>query len=241
MTVLVVGATGATGRLVVAELLRRGVAVRAMVRSVGRLPEDVRAHPRLEVIEAAVLEARDDELVRHVDGCSAVVSCLGHTLSLRGIFGPPRRLVRDATRRLCTAIRSTRPPRPVRFVLMGSAGVRDHAAGERVSVAERALSAVVRVFVPPQPDNEQAAAHLRRLAHADPAIEWVVVRPDTLIDRPKVTSYELHASPIRSAYFDPGKTSRINVAHFMAGLVLDDALWAEWKGRMPVVYNRVDV
>lgn len=39
MTVLVVGATGSIGRLVVAEALRQGHAVRALVRNLARAPD----------------------------------------------------------------------------------------------------------------------------------------------------------------------------------------------------------
>jgi hypothetical protein len=42
----------------------------------------------------------------------------------------------------------------------------------------------------------------------------------------------------RSALFDPGVTSRINVAHFMADLITDEDEWKKWKGQMPVIYNR---
>lgn len=38
--------------------------------------------------------------------------------------------------------------------------------------------------------------------------------------------------------FDPGKTSRITVARFMSDLLLDEALWNEWRFKTPVVYNR---
>jgi len=70
-----------------------------------------------------------------------------------------------------------------------------------------------------------------------PTIEWAAVRPDGLTDEDEVTPYDVHPSPIRSAIFDAGQTSRINVAHFMAELITDDGMWAEWKGRMPVIYN----
>jgi hypothetical protein len=69
-------------------------------------------------------------------------------------------------------------------------------------------------------------------------IEWAVVRPDTLIDEDEVTEYELHPSPTRSAIFNPGKTSRINVGHFMADLIADSDIWTQWKGKMPVIYNK---
>ena len=58
-----------------------------------------------------------------------------------------------------------------------------------------------------------------------------------LIESPEVSSYSLHPSPTRSAIFDAGKTSRINVAHFMAELIHDDVLWRHWRGQMPVIYN----
>src|SRR5271165_7169517 len=72
MTVLVVGATGSIGRLVVEEALRQGHAVRALVRTPGkarRLP-----------LEAQVVcgdVTRPDTLTAAVDGIDAVVFTLG--------------------------------------------------------------------------------------------------------------------------------------------------------------------
>ena len=50
----------------------------------------------------------------------------------------------------------------------------------------------------------------------------------------------IHPSPIRSAIFDPGQTSRINVGHFMADLITNDHTWQQWQGQMPVIYNKAD-
>jgi hypothetical protein len=66
----------------------------------------------------------------------------------------------------------------------------------------------------------------------------VVVRPDNLINEDIVTEYEVYPSPTRSAIFDAGKTSRINVGHFMAELITNNDLWNRWKGQMPVIYNK---
>ncbi|MFT5976107.1 MAG: hypothetical protein ACI9YO_002289, partial [Gammaproteobacteria bacterium] len=56
-----------------------------------------------------------------------------------------------------------------------------------------------------------------------------------------VTEYKAYPSPIRSAIFDAGKTSRINVANFMSRLILDpdieQGIWKQWMRQMPVVYN----
>jgi hypothetical protein len=88
-------------------------------------------------------------------------------------------------------------------------------------------------------DNERAADYLRTsIGQNDGAIEWVAVRPDTLINEAEVTAYEMHPSPTRSAVFDAGSISRINVADFMARLITEDDLWNRWKGQMPVIYNK---
>ncbi|AOU93103.1 uncharacterized protein AruCF_2212 [Achromobacter ruhlandii] len=177
-------------------------------------------------------------LARHVAGCSAVASCLGHPMSLRGIYGQPRRLVLDALRRLCRAIVASAPARPVRVVLMNTAGNSNRDLREPVSLAQRGVVALVRALVPPHADNEAASDYLRTIiGQAHPLIQWVVVRPDSLIDRDAVSAYETHPSPIRSAIFDAGRVSRINVAHFMAELAVGGAAWERWRGRMPVIYD----
>lgn len=120
---------------------------------------------------------------------------------------------------------------------MNTAGNRD--VGEPISLGQRYVLGLVRLLLPPHADNEKAADHLRTHIGQDSAvIEWAAVRPDTLVDEGEVTEYDVHPSPTRSAIFDAGKTSRINVAHFMADLISDDATWNRWKGRMPVIYNK---
>ncbi|MFY3307018.1 NAD(P)-dependent oxidoreductase [Achromobacter ruhlandii] len=237
MTTLLLGASGATGRLLVGQLLARGEPVRALLRS----PDALRAlggDSRLSLIQASVLDLDEATLARHVAGCSAVASCLGHPMSLRGIYGQPRRLVLDALRRLCRAIVASAPARPVRVVLMNTAGNSNRDLREPVSLAQRGVVALVRALVPPHADNEAAADYLRTIiGQAHPLIQWVVVRPDSLIDRDAVSAYETHPSPIRSAIFDAGRVSRINVAHFMAELAVGGAAWERWRGRMPVIYD----
>jgi putative NADH-flavin reductase len=109
MTILVVGASGATGRLLVEQLLERGQQVRIIVRSTENIPDVITNHENLSVIQASVLVLSDTELAQHVSGCDALASCLGHNLSFKGIFGSPRRLVTDATRRLCNAVHANKP------------------------------------------------------------------------------------------------------------------------------------
>jgi putative NADH-flavin reductase len=239
MKTLVVGATGATGRLLVQQLLDRGQAVRAVVRSPDKLPEVIREHSRLSLIHANLLDLGDEQMAQHVKGCAAVASCLGHNLNWRGVFGHPRRLVTDATRRLCNAIQSNRTQGPTRYVLMNTAGNSNRNLHEPVSLGHKCVIVVLRLLLPPHVDNENAADYLRtHVGQNDPSIQWTAVRPDTLIDADQVSEYEVYPSPTRSAIFNPGSTSRINVAHFMADLITDDTVWKRWKGQMPVIYNK---
>lgn len=237
--VLVLGATGRTGGRVTAQLMGRGVAVRAIVRSADRLPVDVRGHQLLEVVEADLLSMPTADLVRHLDGCAAVVSCLGHTISVRGVLGPPYDLVHHAVRQVRDAIEASPPPEPVRLVLMGSVSVNQpERADTRRGAGQRAFLAGLRLVLPPSRDNQRAADFLaREVGPDDPHLQWVVVRPDTLKEG-DVDEYVVHDA-IVSSLFHPDHTRMANVAHFMCELVTDDATWQRWRGRMPVLVDAV--
>lgn len=236
-TVLVVGATGRTGGRVVEQLLDRGANVRVIVRSAARLPEGVAARSGLQVLEADLLSLSAEELQRQVAGCDSVISCLGHTISLKGMYGSPRALVTQAATRLCDAIRATRPESPVRFILMSSVSV-NHPGGldTRRGVAEKALLALLRVVLPPSRDNQTATDFVySSIGMSDPYVEWVAVRPDTLCEG-DVTEYSLHETLVASL-FKPDDSNMANVAHFMCELATDSRTWNVWKGKLPVVIN----
>lgn len=237
MAILIVGASGATGRLLVEDLLNRGEKVKAIVRSRESLNEFL-DHENLEVITASVLDLSDAEMAGHVQDYNAVASCLGHNISFKGMFGQPHRLVTDTARRLCKAIAENNPEKPVKYVLMNTTGNRNRDLNEPISFAQKCVIALIRLLLPPHVDNEQAADYLRtKIGKNNKTIEWTAVRPDGLIDKKTVSEYTLHLSPTRSAIFNAGKTSRINVAHFMAELISDKHTWNKWKGQMPVIYN----
>ena len=236
-TVLVLGGTGRTGGRVLEQLLSRGVNVRAIVRSAGRLPMGVAANPALTVIEADLLSMSDDDLRRHVAGCDAVISCLGHNINLKGVFGPPRDLVTQAVERVFAAARSLRPAEPVKLILMSTVSVnRPNRLDMRRGAGERAVLAVLRGLVPPARDNQTAADFLLdEVSARDPFVRWVAIRPDTLRDG-GVTEYVLHEGLVASLA-KPDDTNMANVAHFMCELVEDAALFGTWAGKMPVIVN----
>ncbi len=236
-TVLLVGGTGRTGRRALQQLLDRGVSVRAIVRSGGKLPPEVAGSSNLKVIEASLLSLRDEELQQHLRGCDAVISCLGHVLSFKGVFGPPRDLVTRATMRLCRAVEALRPPAPVKLILMSSVSVhRPGSLDARRGSFERAFLWVLRGALPPAMDNQRAADFLlEKIGPRDAFVEWAIVRPDSLLEG-EVSEYALHEG-LLNGLFSPGRTNMANVAHFMCELVTNPKTWADWKGKLLVIVN----
>lgn len=239
MKILIVGASGATGKLLVEQLLNREQKVKIIVRSDETFSESIKNHKNLEIIKASLLDLSDTELEQHAKDIDAIASCLGHNLTLKGMFGQPRKLVTDATRRLCEAVKANNPNKIVKFVLMNTTGNRNRDLDEQISFGQKVVIGLIRLLLPPHSDNEKAADYLRiKIGQNDDKIEWAVVRPDGLTNEDEVTDYEVYPSPIRDTIFNAGKTSRINVGHFMADLITESDIWKKWKGQMPVIYNK---
>ncbi len=236
-TVLLLGGTGRTGRRVLLQLLQQGFRVRAIVRDRAKLPAGVSEDPKLTSIEASLLCLPDETLRNHLAGCSAVVSCLGHVISFKGIFGPPHDLVTQATKRLCRQIEALSPATPIKFVLMSSVSVhRSRAYDRRRGAFERAFLWLLRCLVPPAKDNQRAADFLiQTVGPSHPFVEWVAVRPDSLLEG-EVSPYE-RSEELTHSVFAPASTNMANVAHFMCELIANPSTWATWRGKLPVIYN----
>jgi hypothetical protein len=153
------------------------------------------------------------------------------------VFGPPRDLVTQAVSRVCGAVESLRPAEPVKLVLMSTVSVnRPNRLDTRRGAVERAVMWALRGLVPPARDNQSAADFLcGDIGTADPFVEWVAVRPDTLLEG-DVSEYTLHEGLVASLA-KADNTNMANVAHFMCELVESEALFDEWAGKMPVIVN----
>ena len=235
MTTLVAGATGQTGKHLVDQLLEQGENVKAIVRPGSEIPGHWKNNERIEVVKLELTQVTADELIGYLVGCGAVASCLGH----RTIYGRPRHLVSEAVRLLCEVVLKNSPTQPVKFVLMNTSGYHNPDTDPPWSFLQKLIVRLLRVLLPPHPDNEKAAEYLKKqVGKQNPHIRWVVVRPDNLTKKEEITPYTVHPAPTQDPFFNPGKSSRINVAHFMATLITDESTWDKWESRMPVVYNR---
>ncbi len=191
------------------------------------------------MIEASLLSLPDEDLLRYLRGCDAVISCLGHVLSFKGIFGPPRDLVTRATSRLCRGIEVLLPAAPIKFILMSSVSVnRPGGLDTRRGPLEKAFLRILCGGLPPAGDNQWAADFLHeKVGASNPFVEWTAVRPDTLLPG-DVSEYTLHEGLVNSL-FAPGSTNMANIANFMCELVTNPKTWADWKAKLPVIINAV--
>lgn len=192
-------------------------------------------HPGLQIIEAEISES---DLVQHLKECGVVLSCLGHNLTFKGMFGHPGRLVTDAFKAVVKTIESINTNKKFKIILMNTTGNSNRDIPEKPPYSQRFVISLLRLLLPPYVDNEKAADFLSiQIGQNNNNIEWVAIRPDSLINEDQVSKYDIYISPIRNVIFDAGKTSRINVADYMSDLAVMPELWNKWKGKMPVIYD----
>jgi putative NADH-flavin reductase len=237
MKVLVLGATGATGRLVVQQLICRNIETKIVVRDINKVSKGFKNDKLLECFVGSISEFEPSKYLDLINDCDAVISCLGHNISFKGLFGKPRLLVTNSIRNICEAIKENKKDR-VKVILMNTTACRNRNINEKYSLKDKMVLSFLSFALPPQKDNVEAANYLSNTIGEDNSrIEWTAVRPDTLINEEKETEYEILDSPKQSPVFNPGKTSRINVSHFMVELLFNEELWKKWRFKMPVIYN----
>lgn len=236
MKTLVLGASGATGKLVVSQLLQRNMSARIVMRESAVIPDRIAKHRNCEIVRGDIDSFTTDRIRELLQDCDAVVCCLGHRVSFTGMFGHPRKLVVHAVQKIIAAIASDNTPK--KFILMSTTAYTNKTRGEKTRFAEKLVFSLLKVFLPPHRDNMLAGDHLVNNVGASPDIEWIAVRPDSLIDADSSSDYEIHENKIRSPIFDAGTTSRINVGHFMAELLTNEKLWKDWTYKTPVIYNK---
>ena len=231
MKVSIVGSTGATGRHVVQQILDKGHNVVAVARSKETLLSHLKQEnygTRLQIKEASILEMSQEEISSLTKGCTSVVSCLGHNVSFQGLFGHPRRLVKEAVQKLTIAM-----PQDSKFILMGTDAVRLPEEPER-SFKERAVIGLLRLMLPPHVDNEEASSYL----NSKNDVDWVIVRPTNLVDEDQPTGnydiFERSEGPL----FGEETVSRANVAHFMVELITNPSTFAKYNHGNPLIIDR---
>jgi putative NADH-flavin reductase len=196
--VLIVGATGGTGRQLLAQALERGYEVTALVRNPSRLPV---AHPRLRVVRGDVLDTAAVEAA--VRGQEAVISALGHKR-----FFYPTRILSDGTRHLLRAMEGFGVPR---FVCETSLGIGDSAGRMGLYYTLFVIPVVLPLYFWDKTRQERLIAASR--------VEWVIVRPGVLTNGEKRGAYR-HGRV--GSFLGTVRISRADVADFMLNQLESD-------------------
>jgi putative NADH-flavin reductase len=198
--VLIIGATGGTGRQLVQQALGQGHEVTAFVRNPEKLKIE---HANLRTIQGDVLDYPSVESA--MQGQNAVVSALGH----RRFFWPTKILSRGASN-IMRAIESCGVRR---LICESSLGVGD-------TVGRLGLPATL-LFVPLiLPFYLWDRIRQEALIADNIDIDWVIVRPATLTNGPARGRYR-HGFNVGN-YIWPRRISRADVADFMLRQLNDD-------------------
>ena len=207
MKVLVLGATGGTGREIVREAGARGHPVVALVRSKVR----ARGLDGAELVEG---DARDEaSLSRALRGCAAVISALGTPMSpFREVT-----LLSTATRALVDAMARQNVRRLVCITGMGAGDSRGHGG----FVFDRLIFPLFLRKVYADKDRQEAIVR-------SSSAEWVLVRPTVLNDQPARGSVRAVTD---LSGIHGGTIARADVARFVVDQLTDD----QWLRRAPLI------
>jgi len=205
MKILILGATGATGQLIVRDATASGHHVVALVRAKART--DL---PGAELIEG---EARDEAtLVRALDGCDAVVSALGTGMGFRQVD-----LLTVATRALVAAMTRAGVRRLICISALGVGDSRNHGG----FVFDRIFQPLL--LGPAYKDKDRQEGAIRASS-----LDWVVIRPAMLTNG---TARGRIRATTDLAGINGGKIARADVAQFALEQLATDT----WLRRTPVI------
>jgi putative NADH-flavin reductase len=197
--ILIVGASGGTGRQLVAQALERGYTVTALVRDPSRLPI---AHPRLTVIQGDVLD--EASVAKATRGQEAVLSALGHKR-----FFWPTSILSKGTRNILRAMEAHGVPR---LVCETSLGIGDSAGRLGLFYTLFIIPAILPFYFWDKTRQERLIA--------DSKVDWVIVRPGALTNGEKRGRCR-QGRHVGSFLLTP-RISRADVAEFMLNQLASD-------------------
>ncbi len=197
MRIAVIGATGRTGRLLVAELLRRGHTVTVLVRDQTKLG-DLTSQVRIVTGDSRTRADLDQLLA----GAEAVMSALGPTAREPSLHTDTATVLVEAMK--VAGVR--------RFVGISGAGI--DVPGDRKSLSARVISAAIQ-RLGGKIVQDKLAEHA---VYAASDLAWTLVRPPRLIegDATGGVEHDAHRSTKST------KITRADLAAFMADVVEQD-------------------
>ncbi len=207
MKVLIIGATGGTGRQLVSQAIERDLTVTAFVRDPGKLPL---AHPRLSVIRGNVLDASSVD--RAVAGRDAVLCALGHK---RWFY--PNRILSSGTEQIIQAMQRHGVRR---LVCETSLGVGSSFGRLGLYYTLFTIPFILPFYYWDKSRQETVIRNSR--------LDWTIVRPGLLNNR-RARGVVRHGAAVGNWIWTV-RISRADVAAFMLDQLTDDAYLHQTPG-----------
>jgi len=141
-----------------------------------------------------------------------VISSLGHNMTLRGMYGTPRKLCTDTVHQLCRVAELLQPMNPIRLIAISTEGVdRPDGADPPRGRGERLVLWLLWLLLPPHADNLAVVDYLHRSARTSPHVEFCAVRPSDMIDSEEKSEVTLHATLQNGIFSAHPPSTRANV------------------------------
>jgi len=213
MNILLLGANGAVGQIVLDDLLNANHKVKALVRNASAMR---RSHPRLTVVQGEPTKALDlDEVL---GGQDAVISTLGARTNA------PTTLRADVARNLVAGMKR----RGVRkLIWLDAAGV-----GSSKEFVKRSSFLFGRIIMPLFLNNmyEDAAVADALIEKSD--CDWVIVRPMSFTNREKTGRVSVVTDMSLTVQLRL-RITRADVAAFLVEQVVNN----DYVGQMPIIFT----
>jgi uncharacterized protein YbjT (DUF2867 family) len=200
LRVLVIGATGGTGRQLVERALAQGHQVTAFVRNPARLQIE---HANLRIVKGDVLDYASVESAMR--GQSAVLCALGHKR-----FFYPNKIQSNGMRNILRAMKACDVPR---LICESALGIGNTVGRLGLPHTFFFLPLILPFYMWDKLRQEELVAASDR--------DWVIVRPGMLKNGEARGSYR-HGPKVGN-YFWPVSITRADVADFMLKQLTDDA------------------
>jgi putative NADH-flavin reductase len=211
MKILLLGANGAVGQLVLDDLLKANYEVKALLRNASALQ---RKHPRLTVVQGAPTSAADLEKV--LAGQDVVLSTLGARTNKRTT------LRADVARNLSVGMKKHRVRK---LVWLDAAGV-----GSSKEFVQRSSFFFGRIIIPLFLDHMYEDAAVADDLIERSGCEWVIVRPMSFTNNAKTGNLSVFTDMSLTVRLRL-RIARADVAAFLVEQVVKD----DYVGQMPVI------
>ncbi len=207
MKLLIIGATGGTGRELVKQALELGHKITILVRNSEKV---LTSHPSLQVINGNVLNLKEVE--QAVSGQDAVISSLGHKR-----FFIKTNILSEGTKNI---IASMEKQNVKRFICITTLGIND--SRFRLGLYYTLFTIPIILFFYFRDKSKQEKLIMNS------KLDWTIVRPGQLTNSKLTGEYQVGNNV--GNYFMTKTISRANVAHFILSQLCDKTFFHKKVG-----------